>query len=145
MGHVMSSLRRKSREMALQVLYQSEMSAAFGLGSFELFCGNFEKNNLAVAYARQLYLGVWGNLQKIDEILVAHSQNWRLSRMSVIDRNLLRLAVFEMQFANDVPDSVAINEAIEIARRFSTDEATSFINGILDSVRKENATRAAEE
>lgn len=138
------SLRRKSREMALQALYQSEMSGVFGVESFTLFCGNFEKNKLAVPYARHLYVGVWGNLRQIDEVLAQHSQNWRLSRMSVIDRNLLRLAVFEMRFAREAPGSVVINEAIEIARRFSTDEATSFINGILDSVSRECAASSGE-
>lgn len=85
-------------------------------------------------YARELLAGVSRNIQKIDSLIAENARNWRVDRMSIIDRNILRLGVYEVVFNDQVPATVAINEAIEIAKRFSTDDSASFINGILDAV-----------
>ena len=134
--------RRKSREMALQALYQSELSGCAATDAFDIFCRNFETNKKAVDYARELVYGVSGKMAEINAMIESYSANWRLSRMSVVDRNILRLATFEMCVSSKpVPASVVINEALEVARRYSTDDSVSFINGILDAMRKKMAAK----
>lgn len=127
-------VRRKSREIALQALYQAEMCDSDE--SFATLCENFEVPKKAVPYARTLVDGVRAHRREIDDMILSHARNWRLERMSVVDRNLLRIGVFELIYLSDeVPATVVINEAIEIAKRFSADDSPSFINGILDAVR----------
>ena len=123
--------------MALQTLYQSELSGYTASDAFEIFCRSFETNKKAVAYARELVYGVTRKLSTINAMIESYSANWRMSRMSVIDRNILRLATFEMCISSQpVPASVVINEALEVARRYSSDDSIPFINGILDAMRK---------
>ena len=129
-------MRRKAREIALHCLYQSEMTAIPALEAFPLLCANFEVNQKAVPYARELVEGVVGQWEAINLLIQENAAHWRLERMSVIDRNIMRIAIFELCFREDVPASVTINEAIEVAKRFSTDDAPPFINGILDAVKK---------
>ena len=132
--------RRKAREVALQALYQYELLQQGERSSFEQFCSHFQVNKKAIPYAEKLLGGVQGKREEIDLLISRYAENWRLERMSVIDRNILRLAVFELHFTDDVPTSVAINEAVEIAKRYSTDDSGSFINGILDVMaRAENS------
>ena len=132
--------RRKSRELALQALYQGELAGQAGLLDFEEFCAHFQVNKKAIPYAKKLLGGVQGKKEEIDQLISRYAENWRLERMSVIDRNILRLAVYELRYQDDVPTSVAINEAVEIAKRYSTDDSGSFINGILDAMaRAENS------
>ncbi len=127
-------LRRKSRELALQALYQSEMNGGEIMEQLALLCDNFHNVKEAVPYAKTLLVGIKKDRQKIDDLIVQYAKNWRVDRMSIIDRNILRIGVFEVSAVENVPASVAINEAIEIAKRFSTDDSASFINGILDAV-----------
>jgi len=136
--------RRKSREMALQALYQCELSGDSAVDSFSVFCRNFEASKKAIPYAEELIKGVALRLSEINELIEKYSANWRLSRMSIIDRNILRLAVYEMCMASEVPPSVVINEALEIARRYSTDDSIPFINGILDAMRKNTGNGRAQ-
>ncbi len=128
-------VRRKARELALQCLYQIEQCGNQDV-DIQQMREHFEVSKKAVDYGQELISGIKANLSEIDGLISQHAVNWRLGRMSVIDRNLLRIAVFELVFSDDVPASVAINEAIEIAKRFSTPDAGSFLNGILDSIRK---------
>ena len=133
--------RRKAREVALQALYQYELLQQ-GEGdrfSFEQFCSHFQVNKKAIPYTRTLLVGIHENEKEIDQHISKYAKNWRLERMSVIDRNILRLAVFELIYQNDIPASVAINEAVEIAKRYSTDDSGPFINGILDAMAKEGS------
>jgi transcription antitermination protein NusB len=130
------SIRRKSRELALQALYQSEFTGRPATDWFALFCDHFEVSRKAVPYGRDLVTGVTTHLDEIDRVIQGHAEHWRVGRMSLIDRNILRLATFELWFIHDMPASVVINEALEIAKRFSTDEAAPFINGILDAIKK---------
>jgi N utilization substance protein B len=129
--------RRKSRELALQALYQGELAGPAGVFDFAEFCAHFQANRKAMPYAKKLLDGVLGKREEINQLISRHAENWRLERMSVIDRNILRLAVFELHYLDDVPASVAINEAVEIAKRYSTDDSGPFINGILDAMVKE--------
>ena len=134
--------RRKSRELALQVLYQGELAAQAGLLDFGEFCAHFQVSRKAMPYAKKLLDGVEGKREDIDQLISRYAENWRLERMSVIDRNILRLAVYELRYQDDVPTSVAINEAVEIAKRYSTDDSGPFINGILDAMAKEETSGA---
>lgn len=131
--------RRKSRELALQALYQEELAGSDFRLDFEEFCVHFQVSKKAIPYARRLVEGVQQQREPINQRISRFAENWRLERMSVIDRNILRLAVFEIYFQDDVPISVAINEAVEIAKRYSTDDSGPFINGILDAMAKEAA------
>ena len=89
----------------------------------------------ALPYAVHLVQGIFSQLTEIDTLLAEHSHNWRVVRMSSVDRNILRIAVFEMQSGKDAPAQVVINEALEIAKRYSVQDSVPFINGILDAVR----------
>jgi N utilization substance protein B len=137
--------RRKSRELALQALYQGELAGPAGLLDFAEFCAHFQVNKKAMPYAKKLLDGVQGKREEINQLISRYAENWRLERMSVIDRNILRLAVFELHYQDDIPTSVAINEAVEIAKRYSTDDSGPFINGILDAMAKEEVSGVANK
>nr|MBF0221775.1 transcription antitermination factor NusB [Desulfobulbaceae bacterium] len=127
-------LRRKSRELALQALYQADM-CGLDVADIRLISDNFRVAQKAVPYATTILAGIRANQDEIDTIITGNAKNWRVDRMSIVDRNLIRIGIFELVFQKEVPASVVINEAIEIAKRFSTDESSSFINGILDAIR----------
>ena len=127
-------VRRKSRELALQALFQGEFLRKPAEAQLPLLVENFQVNRKALPYAIELLQGISGNMTHIDTIIEKHADNWRLSRMSVLDRNIIRIATYELLFCKDVPDTVSINEAIEIAKKFSTSDAGPFINGILDAI-----------
>ncbi len=125
--------RRKSREIALQAMYQSDM---MGLSTpdLESMTSHFQVSQKAVPYAAVLVNGIIDHAEKIDQIIEQYAKNWRVERMTAIDRNIIRIAIFEVLFQDDVPNNVAINESIEIAKRFGNDDSPSFINGILDAI-----------
>jgi len=127
------SIRRKSRELALQCLYQIDQSGN-NQADIALMSDHFDVNKKAVPYAQELISGIQLQWDALNGMIELHAKNWRLSRMAVIDRNILRIACFELAHMPEVPSSVILNEAIEIAKRFSTDDAAPFINGILDSI-----------
>ncbi len=129
------SLRRKARELALQCMYQIDQSGNREV-DIEQMSGHFDVIKKAAPYAQELVTGILGHWDELDTVIEKHAKNWRLSRMAVIDRNLLRLAAYELMHKQDTPASVIINEVLEIAKRFSTDEAAPFINGILDPLAK---------
>lgn len=104
---------------------------------FPLLCDNFEVNKKAIPYGRELVEGITDKWDALNDRIAKSAVNWRLSRMSVLDRNIIRLATYEMVYRDDVPPRVAINEAIELAKRFCTDDSPSFINGILDAILKD--------
>jgi len=132
-------LRRKSRELALQFLFSHDFqelsdSPEAVAADFDLFCQTFDVGAKSMAYGRRLIEGICLHQGEIDTLLADHSHNWRVERMSLVDRNILRIAVFELQYVDDAPAQVAINEALEIAKRYSIADSVSFINGILDAV-----------
>ena len=128
--------RRRSRQLALQVLYQMEHGVREDPEqSFALFAENFKAPARLRDYARFLVLGVHQKRPEIDQRLGRASRSWRVERMSRVDRNILRLACFEMFFSpQPVPPKVAINEAVELAKRFGGRESPAFVNGVLDSL-----------
>ena len=130
MGH-----RHKARRLALQFLYLIDSTGEGLETALERFKSAFGLDPKLAEFFMRLIKGVTDKMEDLDGIIESRSHNWRLARMSRVDRNILRLAVFEMTFSRDVPDKVAINEAIELAKDFGTEESGSFINGILDSIR----------
>jgi N utilization substance protein B len=101
------------------------------------FWSSQEDSEVSQEFANTLAAGTIAHVEEIDVLITRHAENWRLDRMALVDRNLLRLATFEFLHEPQTPKSAVINEAIEIARRFSSQESPQFINGILDSIRKE--------
>jgi transcription antitermination protein NusB len=126
--------RRSGREAALQMLFQLEASSVSADKAVELFWRTFEADPEGRAYADACVRGVAENLPKIDERITTASKNWRLERMSRVDRNLLRLGTYELMFREDVPRAVILDEAVELAKSFGTDESPSFVNGVLDRI-----------
>ncbi|PID41232.1 MAG: transcription antitermination factor NusB [Proteobacteria bacterium] len=134
--------RRKAREATLQFLFQDDFNDEKGFVEqsletrFEQFCSLYQISHKARPYAILLLAGICNNRERIDQVVRDCATNWRLERISVTDRNLLRVAVYEMLFGKDVPPRVAINEAVEIAKRFGSGDSPAFVNGVLDAVRK---------
>ncbi|MBW1645725.1 MAG: transcription antitermination factor NusB [Deltaproteobacteria bacterium] len=131
----MSGLRRQAREMALQMLYMLDIVGEEDLrAQLHLFWENYGKLAGSRPFAMELTQGVRQHLEEIDQAISRSSHNWKLNRMSYVDRNLLRLAVYELLYRPDIPPKVSINEAIEISKRFGDRDSGAFINGILDQV-----------
>ncbi|QUV77701.1 MULTISPECIES: transcription antitermination factor NusB [Chloracidobacterium] len=134
--------RRRARECALQMLFQYDLSQPSLEDLFESYWNELtelkeEHREKVPAFANRIVAGVIAHLADIDLIISRHAERWRISRMAAVDRNILRMAVYEFLHEPDTPRAVVINEALEIARRFSTLEATQFINGILDAIKRE--------
>ena len=132
----MSGRRRRARELALQLLYQRDIART---EPEEMFARTDEYLNAAPEvqeYASRLVLGTLARLPELDEMLGKQSEHWRLGRMPVVDRNLLRLALYELLHEEETPDPVVIDEAVEIAKKFSTPSSAPFINGVLDGIRR---------
>ena len=131
--------RRTARERALQALYQLDMSGGSGedalTAAWESVAAEIPKPDpAALQFARELVLGVVEHLKDIDALIEEHSHNWRLERMDRIDRNVLRLATFELKHRADIPRKVTINEAVELAKMFGTEASSAFINGLVDRI-----------
>ena len=133
--------RTRARELAMQSLYQLDVQ---GPGLLE-FLGEFFTENESDDFIRKLASdwtkGTWENLAQCDELISASAIKWRLSRLSTVDKSILRLAVYQLKFCPDIPPRVVINEAIELAKKFSTDKSGSFVNGVLDAVLKKLKTQ----
>ena len=141
----MAPTRRHAREIALQILYQLDvqdrLTAEQGAALFWSHLEDESGDEGSREFADQLVRGVREHLAEIDALLGSASRNWRLERMARVDRNLLRLAAYELKYSSDVPAKVAINEAIEIAKRFGTAESPAFVNGVLDRCLEEVGKR----
>ena len=127
--------RTQAREHALQMLYQYELNPEPAAKVFQ----HFWSHHAQVAdetrhFAERLVQGTIENLARIDEMIVKYAENWDLGRMAVIDRNILRFAVFEIVFCEDIPMKVTINEAVNVAKKFSQEDSGKFVNGILDKI-----------
>ncbi|MCP4349395.1 MAG: transcription antitermination factor NusB [Desulfobacterales bacterium] len=127
--------RSKARELALQALFYMDMRQNASEEMIDLYCENFEVPKKAAPFFLTLVKGVTDKEDEIDSLIERFSSNWKMDRMSCVDRNAMRVAVYEMLFCDDVPLKVSINEAINIGKKYGTEESGSFINGILDSIR----------
>jgi N utilization substance protein B len=130
--------RRKSRELALQLLYQLDVQGEPSPEPhFAEFWFRHPVDDELRRYAELVVRGVKLHQGKIDELISQSADHWELDRMAVVDRNILRAGIFELLWVEDVPPKVAINEALEVAKKFSTHESSRFINGVLDRIHKE--------
>ena len=129
--------RTQSRECALKILYQAELTRREIHAAAENFWSEFESvdENIRV-FTDRLTLGIEKNIEKIDSKISEHATNWQLKRMAVIDRNVLRIGVFELLHTTDIPPKVTINEAVELAKKYGDLESSKFVNGILDKIHK---------
>ena len=127
--------RRKARELALQALFYLDMQKDESEEMLEYFCGCFCTSKKSRPFFMKLVNGVLETKGRIDALVEHYSQNWKINRMSCVDRNVMRIAVYEMLYCDDIPPKVSINEAVDIGKKFGTQESGAFINGILDSIR----------
>ncbi|MGH9390887.1 MAG: transcription antitermination factor NusB [Vicinamibacteria bacterium] len=131
--------RRRAREIALQILFALEGSLDAGAEEME---GHFQNFKVAAPYrdfASRLIRGVLENRREIDALIEKACEHWKLSRLAAVDRNVMRIAVFELFHTSDVPMEVVLDEAIEIAKRFGSEESGIFVNGVLDRIQKERS------
>jgi len=128
--------RRKAREETLRILYRLEFDNRHSEETLSQYWENKKTNQATREYSTWLVNGIISHHKKIDTIIQNASEHWRLSRMALIDRNILRMAVFELLYEENIEPAVVINEAIEIAKAYSSDEAATFVNGVLDAIRK---------
>ncbi|MDQ3181397.1 MAG: transcription antitermination factor NusB [Acidobacteriota bacterium] len=142
--------RRKARESALQMLFAADVGKTLDsvlTNSYWSELSESELDDVTREFADKLTVGTLRELETVDDRIRTRAEHWRIERMAIVDRNVLRLAVYEFLF-EETPHTVIINEALEIARRFSTFEATQFINGILDAIKhdlaKNHATNSSE-
>jgi N utilization substance protein B len=127
--------RRRSRELAMQALFYMDTQETADPAALERFCLSFQPSPKALPFFSELVNGVLQDRQRIDRVIERFSSNWKMSRMSCVDRNVLRIAVYELLRRPDIPAKVSINEAIDIGKKFGAEETGAFINGILDSIR----------
>jgi len=135
--------RRRSREVALQILFQIEVAEiAPGEATnlyYDILSADQEEQEFKVPasvrpFAEELVQGVYLHRTELDQLIVSASENWRLERMSIVDRNVLRIALYEMLYCQDIPPKVSINEAIDLGKSFGSGDSGAFINGILDNI-----------
>jgi len=129
--------RRLAREIALQALYVADVAHTPAEEAFAIVTRREgeETDAETLAFARDLALGALGRVEELDAVIQARAENWAMNRMAAVDRNVLRLAAFELTARPDTPLGVVIDEAIEIVRKYSAEEATRFVNGILDALK----------
>jgi N utilization substance protein B len=136
------SLRTKSREFAMQMLFQWDMSQQDFTKLESKFWKSAKAADKTRAFANKLFEGAAKDVAVLDALIVGHSDNWRFERLAAIDRAILRLAIHEMK-SSDTPPKVVLNEAVDLAKKFSSEESGAFVNGILDSVHKSLKTTSA--
>jgi len=132
--------RTRAREFTLQILYQIDVSHLPQQEAVHNFWESYSEENVAEeikTFSSELVAGVRENLEAIDKKIIQYATNWRLERMAFVDRNILRLGSYELMFREDIPPKVSINEAVELAKKFSGPEAGKFVNGILDKIKLE--------
>jgi len=137
--------RSRAREVALQLLFQRDHNPHIERSVIESFAHDRLREPAVEPFCLGLYDGVVNNLSAIDEKLATAAENWRLSRMAGVDRNLLRMGAFELMFCPDTPPSVALDQAIELARRYGTADSPAFVNGILDRLLQDAVPPSKQE
>ncbi len=126
--------RRRARELAVQVLFHLEFSPDNPSEVFDLICENFDARKSIRDFSKKLVLGVWENKEALDKAISQASKNWRIDRMARLDRSILRLAAFEIMFIQDIPAKVSLDEAVEIGKKFGSEDSGRYINGVLDKI-----------
>jgi N utilization substance protein B len=126
--------RRKARELALKMLYQMEVNRDTVDKALDKYTRIFPYQDDIVAYARILLTGIGKEQEKLDTYITTASEHWKISRITYVDKNILRVAIYEMLYSPEVPPKVAIDEALELAKKFGAEDSKDFVNGILDRV-----------
>lgn len=126
--------RRKAREVALQVLYELDVLNIDAKEAISLFWNSFQAKEDSRKFSTLLIEGAWDNREQIDNLIRSCSEHWSLERMSRVDRNILRMAVYELLYCPNIPPKVTLNEAIDLGKMYGSENSGSFINGILDAV-----------
>ena len=129
--------RRQAREIAMQALFYMDMRNDVSIEMLERFCDNFSPSPKTQPFFLKLVNGVMDAKNELDHLIERFSKNWGIQRMSGVDRNVMRIAVFELMYCDDIPPKVSINEAVDVGKKFGTEESGAFINGIMDSIRGE--------
>ena len=138
--------RRKAREYALQILFQLDIRKEKPTAMlFKRFWAEYAPDDEVRSFTEEIVKGTVKHLRAINAKILASAKNWSLDRMATVDRNVLRLAAYEILYRIDIPLSVTINEAIELAKKFGTDESGAFVNGILDSVARASGKADAKD
>ncbi len=137
--------RRKARELALKMLYQMELNGEDAEIALRKFCEIFPYQKEIVDYARFLLVGVTSELESLDRCIEKASEHWKLSRFTYVDKNILRIGAYEMLFSPDVPPKVAIDEAIELGKKFGSEDSKDFINGLLDRILRDRYGKGVHE
>ena len=140
--HSLRGNRRKGRELALQALYQIEMTGDPSGAAVDLFLQHFEGNAKAKEFARRLVSGTVSQRAEIDRLIAQATEHWKIERLAKVDFVLLRMAAYELVFCADIPTSVTLDEAIEIAKRFGSEDSAAFINGVLDHVAQSSCVKS---
>ena len=130
--------RRKARELALKMLYQMELNGDDAETALRGYCEIFPYQSDIVEYSRFLLVGITKQRQQLDQYIEKASEHWKLSRFTYVDKNVLRIGTYEMLFSPDVPPKVAIDEAIELGKKFGGEDSKDFINGILDKILRDH-------
>jgi N utilization substance protein B len=128
-------IRRKAREYALQALYYIDIRRDDSPEALELYCSSFAPSTPAIPFFTRLVEGILKTRPRLDAAIERYSNNWKVSRMSCVDRNIMRIAVYELLYCQDIPTKVSINEAVDIAKKFGTEESGAFVNGVVDRIR----------
>jgi len=138
-------IRRRARELAMQALFYMDMREDDPEEMLDLYCKCFSPAKKAYPFFNKLVTGVLDARDEIEGTIERFSSNWKISRMSCVDRNILRIAVYELIHCKEIPSKVSINEAIDVGKKFGTEESGAFINGILDSIRNVLETDPVEK
>ncbi len=133
--------RTRARELSIQGLYQLDVQGPVLLEHLGQFFTEADGDDFVRKLASDWTTGTWGNLAQCDKLIVASTIKWQFKRLSSVDKSILRLAVYQLKFCLDIPPKVVINEAIELAKKFSSDKSSAFVNGVLDAVLKKHVPR----
>lgn len=128
--------RSRAREIAMQALYQLDVRGSDVLNELDEFIAQSDNDLLCRELAKKWSLGAWQKVEQCDKIIEQSTMKWSLSRLSLVDKSILRLMVYQLIFCEDIPPKVVINEAIELAKMYSSDKSPAFINGVLDAIMK---------
>jgi len=134
--------RRRGRELALQALYQIEMTGDGSVAAVDFFLNHFEGKSKAKEFARRLVSGVVSQRAEIDHLIERCTENWKLMRIAKVDLVIMRMATYELVYCPDIPLAVSLDEAIEIGKRYGAPESAAFINGVLDQIAHLSAVKA---
>jgi len=132
--------RTRARELAMQLLYQLDIQGPEGLEPLDKFFTEADADDFVRKLASEWTKGAWESLQQCDQLITASTLKWQFGRLSPVDKSILRLSVYQLKFCPDIPPKVVINEAIELAKKFSSEKAPSFVNGVLDAILKKLAS-----